>query len=101
MGSLCSKSSNYQGGHTVLGTSNTTNGTTPTSAPDPRTAAAEAAERRMQAAHQRGTNSSNPNAGRLAAQVSQQNTKSYAEPQQPERLVVCLLLQYLSSLPGS
>lgn len=49
MGSLCSKSSNYQGGHTVLGTSNTTTGNAPTSAPDPRTAAAEAAERRMQA----------------------------------------------------
>jgi hypothetical protein len=59
MGSLCSKSSNHQGGHVVLGTSNTTGGNptnrnvtgggAPTSARDPRTAAAEAAERRMQA----------------------------------------------------
>ena len=65
MGSLCSKSSHYQGGHIVLGTGanttggnpnsgnttsgNTTSGGAPTSARDPRTAAAEAAERRMQA----------------------------------------------------
>ncbi|XP_006454355.1 hypothetical protein AGABI2DRAFT_133050 [Agaricus bisporus var. bisporus H97] len=103
MGSLCSKSSHYQGGHIVLGTGanttggnpnsgnttsgNTTSGGAPTSARDPRTAAAEAAERRMQAAQQRGTNSSNPKAGQLAAKVAQQNAKGSAEPQQPERLV--------------
>jgi len=47
MGSLCSKASNYQDGHTVLDSSNSA--TAPASAPDPRTAAAEAAERRIQA----------------------------------------------------
>lgn len=49
MGSLCSKASNYQGGHTVLAPSDSASGAAPTSAPDPRTAAAEAAERRIQA----------------------------------------------------
>ncbi|KAF5356031.1 hypothetical protein D9756_003777 [Leucocoprinus leucothites] len=88
MGSLCSKASNYQGGHTVLGSSNPTNGAAPTSAHDPRTAAAEAAERRIQAqAQQRGTNASNPKAGQLAAKAARQNTKVHAEPQEPERLV--------------
>jgi len=49
MGSLCSKASNYQDGHTVLDSSNSASGAAPASAPDPRTAAAEAAERRIQA----------------------------------------------------
>ncbi|KXN90010.1 hypothetical protein AN958_05015 [Leucoagaricus sp. SymC.cos] len=89
MGSLCSKASNYQGGHTVLGSSNPSNGVAPTSAPDPRTAAAEAAERRMQAAQQRGINTSNPEAGKLAAKAARQNSKGCTESQQPERLVVC------------
>lgn len=87
MGSLCSKASNYQGGHTVLAPSDSASGAAPTSAPDPRTAAAEAAERRIQAAQQRGTHASNPKAGQLAAKAAQQNTKGHPEPQQPQRLV--------------
>jgi hypothetical protein len=44
--------------------------------------------RTLQQAQQRGTNPSNPKAGQLAAKVARQNAKGYAEPQQPERLVV-------------
>ncbi|KAF5313115.1 hypothetical protein D9619_003188 [Psilocybe cf. subviscida] len=85
MGSLCSKASNTEGGHTVLGSgpvnSNPTSGRPanshaatgsrvgPSSArQDPRAAAAEAAERRLQAAQKRGTNNANPNHGKLANQ---------------------------------
>jgi len=47
MGSICSKSSVHEGGHTLLGPSNTA---APNATPsDPRTAAAQAAERRIQA----------------------------------------------------
>ena len=53
MGSLCSKSSNYEGGHTVLGSgaaNGNTVGSSAAPAPsDPRAAAAEAAERRLKA----------------------------------------------------
>ncbi|KIM48185.1 hypothetical protein M413DRAFT_439904 [Hebeloma cylindrosporum] len=51
MGSICSKSSVHEGGHTLLGSgaANTAAPTRPNPAPsDPRTAAAQAAERRMQ-----------------------------------------------------
>jgi hypothetical protein len=56
MGSLCSKSSTYEGGHTVLGSGPVNSNTAAPSQPasssqriDPRAAAAEAAERRLQA----------------------------------------------------
>ncbi|KAH6917366.1 hypothetical protein BKA70DRAFT_332091 [Coprinopsis sp. MPI-PUGE-AT-0042] len=58
------------------------------SVPDPRQAAAEAAEKRMKAEQQRGTNASNPNAGRLAAKVGKAPTKK-APGREEERLVVC------------
>jgi len=50
MGSLCSKSSNHSGGHTVLGPEPTNQGGAPrVNDPDPRAAAAAAAELRLQA----------------------------------------------------
>ncbi|CAA7265784.1 unnamed protein product [Cyclocybe aegerita] len=92
MGSLCSKSSNHEGGHTVLGSEpsgqNTVGGarTAPANA---RTAAAEAAERRLQAAQRRGTNNANPNAGKLAGQLAKQNSsKPATQAREEERLVV-------------
>jgi len=87
MGSLCSKSSVYSEGHTVLGSSSEGHNAVPQSHSDPRAAAAEAAERRMKAAQARGTNSSNPKQGRLAAQVAKQNSRVQPEPPQEERLV--------------
>lgn len=45
MGSLCSKSSTHEGGHTILGPGDA--GSTSLNRPDPRAAAAEAAERRV------------------------------------------------------
>ncbi|EPQ60806.1 hypothetical protein GLOTRDRAFT_68774 [Gloeophyllum trabeum ATCC 11539] len=75
MGSLCSKSSTHNGGHTVLGSNSSAQvlgGNAPSeqsSRVDPRSAAAQAAERRMKEAQTRGTNASNPNQGRLAAQA--------------------------------
>ncbi|KAF9069040.1 hypothetical protein BDP27DRAFT_1421246 [Rhodocollybia butyracea] len=88
MGSLCSKPSNHSGGHTVLGsTSGNDNGASDsTNRGDPRLAAAEAAERRLKASQMRGTHSSNPNQGKLAAQASKP-AKLAPEPQEEERLV--------------
>jgi len=55
---------------------------------NPRLAAAEAAERRLQAAQRRGTNEANPNQGKLAGQLAKQNSSKLGpEAQQPERLV--------------
>ncbi|EIM92472.1 uncharacterized protein STEHIDRAFT_117483 [Stereum hirsutum FP-91666 SS1] len=115
MGSLCSKSSTHSGGHTVLDSSAPSyNRRQPAAKPvapppnnrrgqkrgqpldssgaapakDPRAAAAEAAEQRLKAAQSRGTNASNPNRGRLAAQVEANNKAGkLPEPQQEERLV--------------
>ncbi|KAG0708877.1 hypothetical protein DFH29DRAFT_794702 [Suillus ampliporus] len=105
MGSLCSKASAHSGGHQVLGSTATrSNGQDygTTSPPDPRAAAAEAAERRMKTAQARGTNASNPNRGRLAGQVE---TAKVAKPvptsREEEPLVVCQALWsilYRSSL---
>ncbi len=49
MGSFCSKPGTVTGGHQVLGSSSSapTSGSTPSTRPDPRMAAAEAAERRQ------------------------------------------------------
>ncbi|KAG2154864.1 hypothetical protein DEU56DRAFT_770854 [Suillus clintonianus] len=88
MGSLCSKSSVHSGGHQVLGSTagQPNDGTTPP--PDPRAAAAEAAERRLKTAHARGTNASNPNRGRLAEQVEAAKVaKPVPTPRDEERLV--------------
>jgi len=72
MGSICSKSSNHTGGHTVLSSSPTTVGgpSAATQGSNPREAAALAAEQRMKAAKNRGTNTSNPNKGKLAGQLA-------------------------------
>jgi len=93
MGCLNSKPSAYEGGHTVLG-SGPVNGNSGASNPqasrpsDPRTAAAEAAERRLQAAQRRGTNEANPKQGKLAGQLAKQNSsKPGPQAQQEERLV--------------
>ncbi|PPQ80826.1 hypothetical protein CVT25_001951 [Psilocybe cyanescens] len=97
MGSNCSKTSTgYEGGHTVLGSgpvnsnpahSRDTN--REASQPsDPRAAAAEAAERRMQAAQNRGTNKSNPKQGQLSEQLAKQSSSKPGPPaQEVERLV--------------
>ncbi|KAH7911190.1 hypothetical protein BJ138DRAFT_1086051 [Hygrophoropsis aurantiaca] len=91
MGSLCSRSSSHSGGHQVLG------GAIPSSggpsqgygSASPRAAAADAAERRLKSAQARGTNASNPNRGRLAAQLEATKTrKPLPEARQEERLVV-------------
>ncbi|KAF9522786.1 hypothetical protein CPB83DRAFT_863970 [Crepidotus variabilis] len=84
-------SSNYVGGQAVLG-SGTPRGTLPSqAAADPRSAAAEAAERRMKSSQQRGTNESNPNRGKLTAQLVEQNSaKDHQELQMPERVIVSM-----------
>ncbi|KAK7058959.1 hypothetical protein VNI00_001583 [Paramarasmius palmivorus] len=90
MGSLCSKPGTHSGGHTVLGSSADTTSSSrqaATSNPgNPRSAAAEAAERRMKAAQERGTNTANPNRGKLAAQANKP-AKFVPEERQEERLV--------------
>ncbi|KAF9481415.1 hypothetical protein BDN70DRAFT_876393 [Pholiota conissans] len=95
MGSLCSKPSAYEGGHTVLGSgpvnSNAAASNQPTSSSqriDPRAAAAEAAERRLQAAQKRGTSSGNPNQGKLASQLAKQSSSRPAPSQQEEQRLV-------------
>ncbi|KZT30394.1 hypothetical protein NEOLEDRAFT_1053173 [Neolentinus lepideus HHB14362 ss-1] len=97
MGSLCSKSSTHSGGHTVLGSNSAAqvlggNGPSQQSSRvDPRSVAAEAAERRMKAAQARGTNTSNPNQGRLAAQAeaaARNASKGIPQRPQEDRLVV-------------
>lgn len=56
---------------------------------DARAAAAEAAERRQQAQKQRGTHASNPNQGKLAAQLeaSRKAARTPEAPRQGEQLV--------------
>ncbi|KDQ06919.1 hypothetical protein BOTBODRAFT_167570 [Botryobasidium botryosum FD-172 SS1] len=76
MGSLCSKSSDHTGGHTVLASSSNTLGGSSAPGPqssntNPREAAALAAEQRMNAAKARGTNASNPNKGKLASKLAE------------------------------
>ncbi|RDX55870.1 hypothetical protein K466DRAFT_517934 [Polyporus arcularius HHB13444] len=90
MGSFCSKPGTVTGGHQVLGSSSSapTSGSTPSTRPDPRMAAAEAAERRQKEAHARGVKSSNPNSGQLAAKLQAQQSQGRSpDPSQPERLV--------------
>lgn len=86
MGSICSKQSAYSEGHTVLDSSHSAqlsqSGVPSIQSSDPRTAAANAAEKRLKAAQERGTNQSNPNRGRLAAQV--ELSKAAAANRAPE-----------------
>ncbi|EPT04314.1 hypothetical protein FOMPIDRAFT_1113613 [Fomitopsis schrenkii] len=91
MGSLCSKSAHALGGRTLADepVQGASGNSAPPPGPNPRTAAAEAAERRRQAEQSRGTQSSNPNRGQLAAQL-EANKKAPRVPEatQEERLVV-------------
>lgn len=120
MGSLCSKSSVHEGGHTLLdaGAANTAPPASRNLAPsDPRTAAAQAAERRIQAvsichyeylrllhrnhlqAQRKGINEANPKAGKLAAQLAKQSTsKAAPQTEREERLVVSEFIQRHRSL---
>ncbi|KAJ7071013.1 hypothetical protein C8F01DRAFT_1108701 [Mycena amicta] len=76
MGSLCSRQSNYEGGHTVLGAADSTR-------PDnPRAAALLAAEARLDASKKRGT----PNQGPLA-KAANAPTRREPEQQEEQRLV--------------
>ncbi|KAF9270225.1 hypothetical protein L218DRAFT_1071690 [Marasmius fiardii PR-910] len=88
MGSLCSKPDTHSGGHTVIGPSQPSRpaAQAPSSLEDRRNAAAEAAERRLKAAQERGTNASNPNRGQLAAKVAKP-VKFTPEERPEERLV--------------
>jgi len=105
----------HEGGHTLLnsGAANAAPSTRPNPAPsDPRTAAAQAAERRIQAvsiyhheylqvlyriylqAQRKGVNEANPKAGKLAGQLAKQSTSSAApQTQREERLVVSEFIQ--------
>jgi len=83
MGSLCSKSAAYEGGHTVLGSGPDNGGSNLNRPSDPRAAAAEAAERRMKLAQSRGTKG-----GKLARQLAEQSSaRPGPEPREEERLV--------------
>lgn len=130
MGSLCSKPGTHSGEHVQLQdlpspttkASKARNGTKQTldqgasagERPDPRTAAAQAAEQRLKVvclnqtsrwfapfdstyllqAQTRGTNAANPNRGQLAAKLeASKSARGTAEPQQPERLVVSACLK--------
>jgi len=88
MGSFCSKSAVHSGGHTVLGpVSDYPTRPASSTPPNPRVAAAEAAERRVKAAERRGVNPSNPNQGQLAAKVAKQSSKQAPSGREEERLV--------------
>jgi len=86
MGSLCSKSGSISEPQTVLGPHSATTSRQAAARPDPRTAALEAAERRLKAEQARGTNSKNPNAGKLASQIGN-SSKAVPERREEERLV--------------
>jgi len=69
MGGLCSKSE-LQGGHQVLGSGTPgDHGSGPANLERRREAAAAAAETRVQREHQRGTQASNPNRGKLSQKL--------------------------------
>jgi len=87
MGSACSKTSSTTQGHTLAGPPSTT-GVQPAPHPNPVNAAAEAAERRLKAAQARGTSSSNPNKGRLAAQLEASKVAKKVPETGPEERVV-------------
>ncbi|KAH7883601.1 hypothetical protein F5I97DRAFT_1894228 [Phlebopus sp. FC_14] len=86
MGSLCSKPNAHSGSHQVLGGALLDG---QEHAPDPRLAAAEAAERRLKSQHARGTHPSNPKRGRLAAQIeASKSARPVPASRQEEQLVV-------------
>jgi len=86
MGSICSKQSALKGGHRLV--SETDEQSAAQERPDPRTAAAQAAEQRMKASQSRGVVGSNPKSGRLAAQLEANKSAPRAsEQRQEERLV--------------
>ncbi|KAJ6604668.1 hypothetical protein DFH09DRAFT_1123446 [Mycena vulgaris] len=82
MGSLCSKGSSYSGGHTVLGSS-AVDSAGASRPDDPRAAALQAAEARLQATKARGA----PKQGALAAQAGKSSSRREPEPREEERLV--------------
>jgi len=92
MGSLCSKTGTHsEEAHVLVPSSqrqanavaNSQNASRP---PDPRTAAAAAAEQRLKTNQARGTHASNPKQGMLATQAAKP-AKFTPEPKQEERLV--------------
>lgn len=110
--------SNSNSGRPANSNAPTTGRPGPSSArPDPRAAAAEAAERRLKAVstphrdcassssiqklfqeQKRGTNSANPNRGKLANQLAKQNSqKPTHQTPEDDRLVVSLRLLLLST----
>jgi len=79
MGSLCSKFSTHQGGHTVLGQGSTVGDEADPNPVDPRAAAAAAAERR---ANER------DKGGKLAKQLAAQRGRAKPpSPEPPDRVV--------------
>lgn len=80
MGGLCSKSSDQQGGHQILGSgSATSNGPRNAANLDQRRqAAAVAAENRIQKEQHRGTQGSNPNRGKLAQKLAASSSAASA-----------------------
>ncbi|KAI0348019.1 hypothetical protein BDW22DRAFT_1424252 [Trametopsis cervina] len=86
MGSICSKQGTHTGGHRLVDSTDTQSAAQ--ERPDPRIAAAQAAEQRLKATQKRGVVGSNPNSGRLAAQVEANKSNPRApEQRQEERLV--------------
>ncbi|KAF9652031.1 hypothetical protein BDM02DRAFT_3089999 [Thelephora ganbajun] len=92
MGVLCSKPRTLEGGHKVIGTTHTLNGDGASGEDripvNPRQAALEAAEMRKQREQRRGTNTVNPNAGKLSSQLAAKNKSKGPEPRQPDKPVV-------------
>jgi len=90
MGSLCSKQGIHSGTHFAVPlepqVQRQTLNPSVQRPPDPRAAAAAAAEQRLKAAQARGTNTSNPNQGKLAAQLAKQS-RFTPEARQEEQLV--------------
>ncbi|KAJ7783804.1 hypothetical protein DFH07DRAFT_789174 [Mycena maculata] len=83
MGSLCSKANSYSGGHTVLRSAADGTPASGSRPDDPRTAALQAAEARLQASKTRGA----PNQGALAQQAGKSSSRREPEPEPEERMV--------------
>ncbi|KAF9229301.1 hypothetical protein BS17DRAFT_771279 [Gyrodon lividus] len=92
MGSLCSKSNAHSStdSHQVLGANaaSSPDGQNNGSTTNPRAAAAEAAERRIESERARATHASNPKRGRLTAQLeASRSGKPVPASRQEEQLV--------------
>jgi len=90
MGSLCSKPSTLEGGHTVLGSESES----PSAAPpknetleEKRERLAAAAKSRQQTQQNRGVNAANPNAGRLASQANKPVSRMPSERPDEQQVV--------------